>query len=58
MHMELHMNVEWILLIHSDTSGTGMVIKDLWIVHMALHAVGYIVIFHKFFSASYVYGTV
>lgn len=38
----------WVLLsIHSDSNQTGMVGKDLWIVHMAFNAVGFFVIIHK-----------
>ena len=36
-----------LLLIHSDTSQTGMVDKDLQIVHMTLDAVGFFVNIHK-----------
>ena len=35
------------LLLHSDTSQTGMVDKDLQIVHMTLDAVGFFVNIHK-----------
>lgn len=36
-----------LLLIHSDANQTGMVSKDLWIVHTALDSVGFFVIIHK-----------